>query len=61
MSALFHLVCNFLILVAPSYTPRSIAAATVNVPPITAQTPVKNPANDFGLSSRLITFIGDMS
>jgi hypothetical protein len=56
-----HRVCIFLILDAPSYTPRSIAAATVNVPPITAQTPVKKPANDFVLSSRLMTFIGEIS
>lgn len=53
--------CSFFIRDAPSYTPRSIAAATVKVPPMTAQTPVRNPANVFVRSSLLITFIGDMS
>ena len=53
--------CNFFTLIAPSYTPLSIAAATVRVPPITANTPVKNPDKVFVRSSRLITFIGDMS
>lgn len=38
-----------------------MAAATVRVPPITANTPVKNPDKVFVRSSRLITFIGDMS
>ena len=53
--------CSFFTLIAPSYTPLSMAAATVRVPPITANTPVKNPDKVFVRSSRLITFIGDMS
>ncbi|KAB8299219.1 hypothetical protein EYC80_001312 [Monilinia laxa] len=53
--------CIFLNLVAPSYTPRSTAAATVNVPPMMAQRPVKNPAKVLLRSSLLMTFIGEMS
>lgn len=53
--------CIFLNLVAPSYTPRSTAAATVNVPPMMAQSPVRNPAKVLLRSSLLITFMGEMS
>ena len=53
--------CNFFSLVAPSYTPRSTAAATVNVPPTIAHNPVRNPVKLLGLSSRLMTFIGEIS
>ncbi len=52
---------SFFSLVAPSNTPRSTAAATVNVPPMTAHKPVMKPANVLALSSLLTTFIGEMS
>lgn len=52
---------SFFILETPSCKTRSTAAATVRVPPITAQSPVRNPAKLLLCSSRLITFIGDMS
>jgi hypothetical protein len=54
-------VCTFFSLVLPSYQPRSTAAATVSVPPTTAQIPVKKFANVLGRASRLITFIGLIS
>jgi hypothetical protein len=53
--------CNFFNLVLPSYRPLSTAAATVKVPPTMAHNPVKNPASVFVLSSRLMTFIGEIS
>lgn len=56
-----QVACNFFTLNCPSYKNRSMAAATVNVPPMTAQTPVRNPVKLFGRVSRLMTFIGEMS
>jgi hypothetical protein len=52
---------SFFNLLAPSNRPRSTAAATVNVPPITAQRPVRNPVNVLVRSSRLMTFMGEIS
>lgn len=55
-----QLLCSF-IFETPAYTPLSTAAATVNVPPITAQTPVRKPAKLFVFASRLMTFMGEIS
>lgn len=38
-----------------------MAAATVRVPPMTAQTPVRKPEKVLVRSSRLMTFMGEMS
>lgn len=53
--------CIFLILVTPSNVIRSMAAATVKVPPRMAHRPVKKPAKVFVRTSRLMTFIGEIS
>lgn len=53
--------CSFLSRCDPSYNARSIAAATVSVPPITAQTPTRNDEKLLLRASRLITFMGEIS
>lgn len=54
-------VCSFLTRCVPSYSALSMAAATVSVPPITAQTPTRKPEKLLLRASRLMTFIGEMS
>ena len=58
---LSQLECIFLTLWFPSYSSLSTAAATVSVPPTTAQKPTRKPEKDFARCSRLMTFIGEMS
>jgi len=53
--------CSFFKRVVPSYKPRSTAAATVKVPPTIAQSPVRKPVRVLDRSSRLMTFIGEIS
>lgn len=52
---------SFFSLDAPSNNPRSTAAATVKVPPTIAQSPDKKPRNVLARSSRLMTFMGEIS
>ena len=52
---------NFFSRSPPSNTPRSTAAATVKVPPMIAQRPATKPVKVFARSSRLMTFMGDIS
>jgi len=51
----------FFICCAPAYNPRSIAAATVSVPPMTAHTPTRKEEKLLERCSRLMTFMGEMS
>lgn len=53
--------CSFLSRCDPSYNARSMAAATVSVPPITAHTPTRNDEKLLLRASRLMTFMGEMS
>lgn len=55
------LFLSFFNLVAPSNNPRSTAAATVSVPPTMAQRPATKPRKVLARSSRLMTFMGEMS
>lgn len=61
ISAHMFFDCSFFSLALPSYNPRSTAAATVRVPPTMAHSPVRNPARDLVLSSRLMIFMGEIS
>ena len=51
----------FFSLDVPSNRPRSTAAATVKVPPTIAQRPARKPRKVLFFSSRLMTFMGEMS